>query len=44
MPSSTGSDQLCLITANYAFHCPDTKDDRMCGIKTGSHCICFFLH
>lgn len=22
----SGSDQLCLITANYAFHCPDTKD------------------
>ncbi|CAJ1085388.1 Hypothetical predicted protein [Xyrichtys novacula] len=24
---------------NYAFHCPDTKDDRMCGIGPGFHYV-----
>lgn len=48
-PHSTGSDQLCLITANYAFHCPDTKDDRMCGLNmfhivSASFCIKDYLN
>lgn len=30
---------------NYAFHCPDTKDDRMCGIGPVFHSVsALFLH
>lgn len=30
---------------NYAFHCPDTKDDRMCGIGPVFHSVStLFLH